>query len=175
MMESVSVREFQAGEWRVYRDLRLRALADSPDSFARTLAEEQGRTDSDWSDLLLASTSSPSQVSMLAERGRRAVGLAYGRLAPDAPEVAHQYAMWVEPAARRCGVGRALVRAVVAWARSASARCLILQVTEGNTAAAGLYERAGFLPTSERSPLRPDSSLYVRTLCLELSSRSAQR
>src|SRR5467141_3759237 len=28
-----TVRAFSAGEWHVYRDLRLRALADSPDAF----------------------------------------------------------------------------------------------------------------------------------------------
>jgi GNAT superfamily N-acetyltransferase len=168
MMAPISVRELQADEWPVYRDLRLRALEDSPDAFARTLAEEQGRPDSEWSRLVVSSATSPSQISLLAELDRRAVGLAYGRIEAEAPEVAQLYAMWVEPAARRRGVGRALVDAVAAWARSASARSLILRVTEGNTAAARLYEHAGFLPTSERALLRPDSSLYVQTLRLEL-------
>lgn len=168
MTVSVSVRAFQADEWSVFRDLRLRALADSPDSFARTLAEEQRRKDSEWSSLLIACTASSSEIALLAEAGRQAIGLAYGRLDPEASEVAHLYSMWVEPAARRRGVGRALVDAVAAWARSARARCLVLRVTEGNTAAARLYEQAGFSPTPERSLLRPDASRYVRTLRLEL-------
>jgi ribosomal protein S18 acetylase RimI-like enzyme len=168
MTARVAVREFQADEWPVFRDLRLRALADSPDSFARTLAEEENRTDAEWSKLLIASAASPARISLRAERDQRAVGLAHGRIAPEAPAVAQLYAMWVEPAARRRGVGRGLVDAVAVWARSAGARCLILRVTEGNTPAVRLYEHAGFLPTSERARLRPNSSLYIRTLRLEL-------
>lgn len=38
-----SVRILVPGEWRTYRDLRLRALADSPDTFGRMLAEERDR------------------------------------------------------------------------------------------------------------------------------------
>jgi len=168
MIASASVRLFQAHEWQTYRDLRLRALADAPDSFAKTLAEEQGRTDAEWSSLLEASTASPSQLSILAERGERAVGLVYGRLETGVPEVAHLYSMWVEPAARRAGIGRALVDAVIAWARSRNARSLILQVTEGNTPAAFLYQQAGFAPTPELSPLRAGSSMFVRTMRLDL-------
>ena len=165
---SASIRAFEAHEWRTYRDLRLRALADAPDAFARTLAEEQGRSDTEWSSLLASSVGSAWQISAVAELGARAVGLAYGRLEAESPGVARLYSMWVEPAARRSGVGRALVDAVVSWARSRSARRLVLQVTEGNAPAVHLYERAGFVRTQELSPLRPGSSLRVRTLRLDL-------
>jgi GNAT superfamily N-acetyltransferase len=78
--------------------------------------------------------------------------------------------MWVDPAARRSGVGRALVEAIVAWARSAGARTLVLQVTEGNEPALALYRRAGFVPTEDLSPLRVGSALQVRTLRRVLGS-----
>jgi ribosomal protein S18 acetylase RimI-like enzyme len=162
------VRPLRAHEWQTYRDLRLGALADAPDAFARTLAEEQGRSDAEWSQMLSASTGSPSQISLVAEWGERPVGLAYGRLAAEDPEIAHLYSMWVAPSARRSGVGRALVGAVVAWARSAKARTLVLQVTEGNAPAATLYERAGFARTEQRSALRAGSALQVRTMRLAL-------
>lgn len=168
MSAAVTVRVFRAHEWQIYRELRLGALADAPDSFARTLAEEQGRSDAEWSTLLAASTGSPSQLALVAERGERPVGLAYARLATEAPEIAHLYSMWVEPSARRSGVGLALVEAAAAWARSERARTLVLQVTEGNAPAASLYQRAGFVPTGELSPLRVGSALQVRTLRLEL-------
>jgi hypothetical protein len=47
-----TIRALGANEWRVYRDLRLRALADSPHTFGRTLAEEEGRLDAEWSSRL---------------------------------------------------------------------------------------------------------------------------
>ena len=40
MTDAPTIRTFSPGEWRAYRDLRLRALTDSPDAFGRTLAEE---------------------------------------------------------------------------------------------------------------------------------------
>jgi ribosomal protein S18 acetylase RimI-like enzyme len=162
------VRRCEAHEWRVYRDLRLRALGDAPDAFARTLAEEERRSDAGWAEMLEAAGASSSEACFLAERGGRAVGLAYARLADDASGRAHLHALWVEPAARRSGVGRALAEAAVSWARSRGAARVLLQVTEGNAAAARLYRDLGFEPTDELSPLRPGSPLVVRTLALEL-------
>ncbi len=45
MNDTLIVRTFAPHEWPTYKDLRLRALADSPDAFGSTLAAEQGRTD----------------------------------------------------------------------------------------------------------------------------------
>jgi len=69
------VRPFEAHEWRTLRELRLRALADAPDAFARTLAEKEGRSDAEWSRMLAPSAASASQLSLVAERaGRGRVG-----------------------------------------------------------------------------------------------------
>lgn len=35
-------------EWRTWRDLRLRSLADFPHAFGATLEREQAFTDDDW-------------------------------------------------------------------------------------------------------------------------------
>ena len=45
-----SVRPFLAVEWEIYRELRLRALEDSPDAFGATLADAQARPQSFWSE-----------------------------------------------------------------------------------------------------------------------------
>jgi GNAT superfamily N-acetyltransferase len=170
-MAPPAVRRFEAHEWRTLRELRLRALGDAPDAFSKMLAEELGRSDSEWEAMLASTTGSPSAISLLAEQEGRPVGLAYGQLEPGAPEIAHLFSMWVDPSARRSGVGRALVLAVVAWARSAKARRLVLRVTEGNAAAVSLYERVGFASTNQLAPLRPGSALEVRTMRLELEPR----
>jgi GNAT superfamily N-acetyltransferase len=170
-MAAPAVRRFEAHEWRTLRELRLRALGDSPDAFSRLLAEEVGRSDADWQAMLASSTGSPSAISLLAEQAGRPVGLAYGQLETGAPEIAHLFSMWVDPSARRSGVGRALVLAVVAWARSAKARTLVLGVTEGNAPAVSLYQRVGFASTDQLAPLRAGSALKVRTLRLELEPR----
>ena len=44
-MSEINIRELAASEWREYRDLRLRALKDSPDAFSATYADAQARSD----------------------------------------------------------------------------------------------------------------------------------
>ncbi len=66
--------------------------------------------------------------------------------------------MWVAPAHRGAGVGDALVRACLDWARGDGARRATLWAVEGNAAAIALYARHGFAPTRRRTALthRPD-------------------
>ena len=55
--------------------------------------------------------------------------------------------MWVAPQARRAGVGRALIDAVVAWAAEIGAPSIRLDVADNNVDARHLYEASGFSPT----------------------------
>ena len=69
-----------------------------------------------------------------------AVDPGYGYLADDVPELS----VGVAPAARGCGVGGALLAALIGKARTRGCRALSLSVEDGNRARA-LYERAGFV------------------------------
>ena len=42
------IRELERREWALYRELRLRALAESPDAFGRRLVDELARPDAEW-------------------------------------------------------------------------------------------------------------------------------
>jgi ribosomal-protein-alanine N-acetyltransferase len=53
----------------------------------------------------------------------------------------------VAPRARRAGVGRALIDAVVTWAVEIGAPSIRLNVADNNVDASGLYEASGFSPT----------------------------
>jgi ribosomal protein S18 acetylase RimI-like enzyme len=61
--------------------------------------------------------------------------------------------MWVHPEHRGRGIGARLLHAVVEWAAGDGAREVSLWVADGNETAAGLYRRAGFVPTGRRQPL----------------------
>ncbi|WP_055481398.1 GNAT family N-acetyltransferase [Sphaerimonospora mesophila] len=54
------------------------------------------------------------------------------------------YCMAVEPGARRRGLGRSVLRRLLAWGRERGAERAYLVVTEGNAGARALYEREGF-------------------------------
>ena len=72
--------------------------------------------------------------------------------------------MWVRPASRRLGVGRALVKHALDWGIEHGAGRARLAVTIGNEPAEQLYTTAGFTPTGETEPLREGSDLVVTWL-----------
>ena len=104
----------------------------------------------------------------MAEDGDEPVGLAWGTIDPSAPGTAHLIQMWVAPEGRGLGCGSLLLGAVVAWAREAEARSVVLGVTCGDTPARRLYSRAGFVPVGEPEPLRPGSTLLSQPMRLDL-------
>lgn len=162
------IRRLEAHEWRAYRDLRLRALADAPDAFGSTLEAERERPDEAWIERVASGAVSPWSFPVVATERDELVGLAWGRILPEAPETAHVFQMWVAPEARGQGCGALLLDAVVAWARDAGARHVLLGVTRGDTPARRLYDRAGFRPAGDPEPLRPGSSLLSQPMRLEL-------
>jgi ribosomal protein S18 acetylase RimI-like enzyme len=156
------VRPLRSDEWPLYREVRLRALRDSPDAYGSLLDLEAALTDDEWAERLARGVHSASELPLIAECDGAPCGLAWVRLDDGAPETAHLYQMWVAAQHRRRGVGRALVDAAAAWARVMGAQQLELDVTSNNEAAIRLYEGAGFVTNGERRPLRPDSTLEAQ-------------
>src|SRR5690606_350737 len=102
---SVTVRPCAPSEWELWRELRLRALADAPDAFAEQEAKARARPEVDWRAFVAPR---PDAVRLLAWDGATAVGMVVV-VAALPPARSHVYAMWVAPAARRRGIGRALL------------------------------------------------------------------
>jgi GNAT superfamily N-acetyltransferase len=144
--------------WRTWREIRLRALRDSPEAFGSTYEREVAFTEADFRARL-----GVEDCSVLATAAGRPVGMAGGFL--DLPGWCHVVAMWVEPDWRGRGVGRALLDRVVSWADEHELRTH-LDVTVGNDTARAFYERAGFVGTGETRPLRVGSPLTVERMVL---------
>jgi GNAT superfamily N-acetyltransferase len=151
------VRRAGPDQWRVYRDLRLGALAEAPYAFSSTLERELAFDDRIWQQRL----GSGGAATFLAWDDDQVVGMASGkRENPDdefaVPGAWQLVAMWVSPSVRGTGVAAALVEAVAEYVRGTGAPALVLWVTEVNDRARRLYERLGFAPTGCRQPVRPD-------------------
>ena len=165
---TVIVRRFSPAEWRLYRDLRLRALAESADAFGSTLAHESVRPDDEWASRLAKGVSSTRDLPVVAHVDGTAAGLAWGRINDADADVAHVYQVWVAPEYRGFGAGRALLDAVVDWAKSSGTRTIGLSVTCGDSPALRLYHRAGFVAVGDPQPLRPGSALRSQGMHLTL-------
>ena len=159
MSTVTTVREVGGEDWRVWREIRLRALQDSPDAFGSTYARELGMTEADWRRRL----GDPDAVSVLAFHGTASVGMGAGF--SDLPGWLHVVAMWVDPGARGQGVGQSILRAIHGWANTRGLR-LHLDVSTTNPGARRAYERYGFTVTGETRPLRDGSTELVERMVL---------
>ena len=142
----------------LFKDLRLRALRDSPSAFSATYAEESELTDAEW-NARAAQRSGDAVTTYLAMDGKIPCGIAAGFLDKENQTRAHLVSMWVPPNYRRLGVGRQLVEAIIEWARARGARSLELIVTSNNDAAKEFYQRLGFAMTGKTAPYRNDAAL----------------
>jgi hypothetical protein len=93
----VVIRSFQSSEWQSYRDVRLHALADSPNAFAATLAQARSLSDEEWQRRCV-NLSAERDLPMVAEVDGKLAGMAWAHIDASAPNTAHLYQMWVAPA-----------------------------------------------------------------------------
>ena len=137
------VRRIRPSEADELRRVRLAMLADAPDAFHSRLEDEAAEPAGFWADRVRAAAAGEEVATFVAVCDGRHLGSATGlRPDPDAPALL--VAMWVEPAARGGGLGRALVEAVCGWAKRCGSASVELDVREHNRPALDLYRRAGF-------------------------------
>ena len=123
-----------------YRALRLRALREHPDAFTSSYEQDRDQPVEAAAQRLAAN----------AVWGAWQHAELYGfvglerELRPKNRHKGTVMGMYVAPEAGGQGVGRALLRALVAHARANGLESLVLTVTEGNEPARRLYASAGF-------------------------------
>jgi uncharacterized protein (DUF1810 family)/GNAT superfamily N-acetyltransferase len=150
-----AVRQAMPGDEPILRALRLEALSDAPEAFGSTYDRELARTTLDWRRWM-----SPGATFILDTR-EGPKGLAAGQRDAADPTVVQLMAMWVDPAFRRSGAADRLVAAVIAWAASAGATMVRLDVSEDNVPARRFYTRLGFRETGHATPHERDGRIEL--------------
>ena len=162
---ALELRRVSVDDWHLLRDVRLRALTDSPDAFGSTLAQASALSDRDWQ----ARAGGGGLILVAIEDG---VGVAMGgTFAPADRSTVFVWGMWTDPAARGRTIGGQVLDTLLAWCWDVDRPGLAcdevrLHVTEGNDGARRLYTSRGFEPTGEWEPLREDSPLRIEELQL---------
>jgi ribosomal protein S18 acetylase RimI-like enzyme len=137
--DGLHIRRLSAGDAAPYRDIRLESLRLEPDSFGSSFARESAK-DLTWFAQRLTGT-----VTFGALRGPLLIGTA-GYYLPEGEKSTHKGVVWgtyVRPDARRAGVARGLMEAVIA-AAGERVELLELAVVSTNEAARRLYAGLGF-------------------------------
>jgi ribosomal protein S18 acetylase RimI-like enzyme len=140
-------------DWRMFAELRLRALTDTLGANDSQYREESSFTAAQWRRRLRA------HAQFVATIDDRAVGLIGAQR--ENVETVYLYSLWLDPSARGRGVGRALVSAAVDWARGERARAVTLRVSTHNAAARGVYEGLGFQVADVESQSRTDELMML--------------
>lgn len=150
---SLIIRQVHLGDEISFRSIRLRALADSPLAFASTLEETEARPTEYWQDRVRSAAAGHESVLFVAVDSDAWIGLVGGVIYEDGGvQVPYLISMWVDPAHRGRGIGRALVEKVIEWAGERGLDDLVLEVEATNRPAISLYTRCGFRPTGEARP-----------------------
>jgi ribosomal protein S18 acetylase RimI-like enzyme len=150
----------RADEAASFREIRLEALRSSPESFGASLEVEETKPTEWFAERL-------SNFDVFgAYQGADLLGIA-GFGVHNGPKMAHKGFLWtmfVRPQARRRGVGRRLVKAVINRARQ-SVEILQLTVTSSNKPAQRLYVALGFVEYGlERHGLKVDGRYHDEIL-----------
>jgi ribosomal protein S18 acetylase RimI-like enzyme len=154
----ITIRQIVAGDWQVWRELRLDALRDAPGAFKTKLVEWQGDGDIEplWRDRLSA-----VPFNVIADLDRKPAGMVSAVKDGDDVEV---ISMWVAPFARGRGIGDALIDAVLGWEVAERAGRIGLCVMEGNDHAAALYRRHGFVDAGQGQPADAGGCIECRMI-----------
>nr|WP_312882563.1 GNAT family N-acetyltransferase [Micromonospora polyrhachis] len=150
--DRVVVRRIRPADAARMRALRLEMLADSPLAFLETLADAAARPHDEFAARIANDSTARGSVRSIAEHDGRLVGHAAGFPAPDDPELAIIFGVYLTPRWRGRGLLAELIEDVAAWSRSVGRPNLMLEVVVGNDRAVRAYERLGFVDTGVRVP-----------------------
>ncbi|MDO1529633.1 GNAT family N-acetyltransferase [Fulvimonas sp. R45] len=164
----MQIRPLTPADAPAYQALRLLALRESPAAFSASHDEEAGRDIAEVAARLVAADGS---VRMLGAFEGDVLAGFVGVLHPQRAKLRHAMelaGLYVAPAHRRRGVGRALLHAAIAQARATrGVRQLKLGVNASNAAALALYRAAGFETYGvEPAALAIDGLFHDEALCM---------
>ena len=144
----LDIRILTPAKWTALRDIRLKALRESPQAFLSTHEKEASWDKDQW----------------LAEfrRGDWSIGFVTGQAvsllgATRTPDMAHHECyleyVWVSPGHRKTGLAQDMLAFTLDRLRDAGVQTAYLYILDGNDAARRLYEKIGFSSAHEPEPL----------------------
>jgi RimJ/RimL family protein N-acetyltransferase len=141
-----SIRKLEESDWRVYSEVRLRALKTDPHVFGSNHDRESKFTEQEWRSLLENSSSAVFVVF----GGEQPVGMTGVAVDRDDPsrKTAILWGSWLEPEVRGRGLSKLLYEARIDWAKNQpGVERMIVSHRESNVASKFANQKFGFVAT----------------------------
>ena len=149
----------------VFRQIRLRALKDSPHAFMSSYDSARARPWSSWKEQVEASATGRERITCLCFEGGHAVGIAAlyasGQADPSMGEVIQ---VWVDPQHRQNGIARHLMLMLTEWAHTHGYSQLYATIHKENAEVLPFYNALGFLLDAEATVQAPERDLIIRKI-----------
>lgn len=156
----IEIKTLSPEGWQLYKTMRCAALAEAPYAYSNALEGVLKRSDEDWQQLTLQYASDPNSITYFVFEGEVPCGIS--ACVVDGSE-AEMFAVWVDPAYRRKGIGSQLIEFARTWSELQGARKLKVGVFDDNLAALVFYRSAGF---KDLGLIKPELSSEDRTVVL---------
>ena len=144
----ITCRRATKDDVKLFKDVRLMALKDSPEAYGSTYESAVRRDHESWKDQLWGTTAGADRNTLFAFDGDRCIGIAALYREPSALS-GDLIMMWVAPEYRGSAAASALVQNLLCWAKDSGFSAVSLNVTDTNARAIRFYKNQGFHPTGE--------------------------
>ena len=157
-MSEYSIRKLGESDWRMYREIRLKALKGDPSVFGSNFEYESNLTEKDWLEPLRRQADIAIFVIFCWEQPVGITGISVDRDDPT-KRTAVLWGSWLELAARGKGLSKLFYEARIKWASEhATVQRVIVSHRASNLSSKFANQKFGFVPTHVTEKLWNDGS-----------------
>lgn len=155
-----TIRRISKGEWTLYREMRLAALADAPDAFSTTYESAAMRSQESWASQADASAEGSSRFTFFAFADEMPVGLAALYRDENIANRGELIQVWISPSQRGSGIADELIYFILRCAQENKFDAIFAEVIVTNARAIKFYRKHGF-ELNGSPPIHSHSSVVL--------------
>ncbi len=144
-MNDIRLITLDPNEWKAYKQIRLEALKNEPDAFARTYDEERDKKDEVWKERLEEAQNNNKVVLLFVQYNNRIVGMGGLFYTHEHSPLVEIWGIYINKEFRGKGLGKVLITNLITKAKkNKKTKKLKIEVNSANIPAIRLYLRLGF-------------------------------
>ena len=164
---AVKIVQLPVNEWQAYKTLRLEALKNDPQAFASSYQEIALKADSFWQSRLSEANQGRGNWLLFARENQSLLGMIGAFIDEAQKDTAIIISVYVARQARRRGIGKKLMAAILQAIKNDGIKTARLEVSTEQIAAIQLYKNSGFKAVKTTQRLM-GTGIYHDELLLEM-------